>query len=285
MVLIYSEIIIYIIYARFGYLSFKALKAAGEDLLHIRKKVLLEWVACTCLLYYKDLLDYFFESWIPWFYLWKSILISILLIEKSIAIKILFKFQNHIDRIETIIDKTQYALYSCLNFLFYPILISLLSSFKWIIQAATDDQKKEIDSIVDSYLLLIRRAKTKQLAMIDSSKKTKLRPPSPDPPSQSQRSKSPIKTAWKTKVQMQLKKGSNRFFAFNIWFDLKKKHIIWRAEGDDKTISDEIVSCKIKDYENLLLEVVLTNSTKLFKFYDIKSLNTWEGFLQRQCSI
>mmetsp|Transcript_8605 Transcript_8605/g.8561 ORF Transcript_8605/g.8561 Transcript_8605/m.8561 type:complete len:122 (+) Transcript_8605:480-845(+) len=121
--------------------------------------------------------------------------------------------------------------------------------------------------------------------MIDSSKKPKLRPPSPDPPSQSQRCKSPIKTAWKTKIQMQLKKGSNRFFAFNIWFDLKKKHIIWRAEGDDKTLSDEIVSCKIKDYENLLLEVVLTNSTKLFKFYDIKSLNTWEGFLQRQCSI
>jgi len=263
-------------YAYFGYLNFKKIKNQNENV-DKSKKTMLEWIACTVILYLQSCIDWLI-GWIPTYYFWKTLVVSFLMLESSVAVKLLYKFENYIVRFEFWMDEKMQYVYSTLSYISYPLLKCFLVTLKFTVRCCDEEQLQAMKLVIRDFNKEISQAKKENHRLLTKRKEKLREDVPPRPPKRS--------TPWLIKVSMAIKTTQRRpiFFPYTVWFETIKGTFSYQAEGDDKVQSDSLEEVSVFNESQLVLLLTLHKTKLLAKFTNSKDFQLWKNFLKAQCT-
>lgn len=86
---------------------------------------------------------------------------------------------------------------------------------------------------------------------------------------------------WTVSVQMLMKKASKAesalYFPHKVWFEPGSKLLYWEASGDDRCQSSRLLGVKPQSRAMLTLAVELEGDTKILRFSDSSTYQTWSA--------
>ena len=283
-----------------GFKTFKELKTPLEDLDtkqgYRRLKLILKWVACTLLLYVLKFADVLL-GWIPAYTLVKVLFVCFILSDKSLAVKLLWKFETFLEYFEQTADKYFGGFKWALSKAFVPVGVFAMDKLVFISAGASREDLRRIEHHCQNLLEEIKAVKSKKFSnkrfrstiALDSTYRLKAARSveiTPDTPSLKVSPHEPAprilnQTKWTVKVQMQLRKTKQmdpaRFFPHTIWYKPKTKELFWQAQGDDMVSREPLKELEIQNKTGMIAQAVLKNTgtTKVIKFLDRTSFQEW----------
>ena len=261
-----------------------------------RLKLIIKWVACTLLLYslrFSDLM----LGWLPTYSMWKILFVSLVISDKSLAVKLLWKFETFLEYFEQTADQYFACFKWALSKAMVPVGLYMMDKLVFVAGGASREDLRRIEHHSQNLLEEVKAIKSSKFnnkkfrstIALDSTYRLKaarsleftpdtpsatVSPPEPAPRASAQ-------TKWAARVQMQIRKNKQtdpaRFFPHMIWYRPRTKEFFWQAQGDDMVTCEVLNELEIQNKTGMIAAVTLKNtgSTKIIKFLDRTSFQDW----------
>ncbi len=261
-----------------------------------RLKLILKWVACTALLYSLRFADVML-GWIPTYTLWKILFVSLVISDKSLAVKLLWKFETFLEYFEQTADKYFGSFKWALSKAMVPVGVYMMDKLVFVAGGASREDLRRIEHHCQNLLEEVKAIKSKKFTdkkfrstiALDSTYRLKAArslETTPDTPSTTVSPPEPAprilaQTKWAARVQLQMRKNkqmdATRFFPHLIWYKPRSKEFFWQAQGDDMVSCEVLKELEIQNKTGMIAAVTLKNtgSTKIIKFLDRTTFQEW----------
>lgn len=236
-------------------------------------------------------------GWIPTYTLWKVLFVGFVISDKSLAVKLLWKFEIFLEFFEQTADKYFGSFKWALSKAFVPVGVFVLEKLMFLASGASQEDLRRIEHHCQNLLEEVKATKHKKFSnkkfrssmALESTYRLKAARSleiTPDTPASNvsipnQPPRVPTVTKWVVRVQMQLQKtqqiDSVRFFPHKIWYKPRTKQLFWQAQGDELIACEILQDLEILNKIGMIAQATLkdTGSTKVIKFLDRTSFQEW----------
>lgn len=226
---------------------------------------------CSLLLLLEPLLDLVL-SWLPLYTLGKTSLWMLLVIEGKLAVTLGRRLDSYLDLLDVDVPRLVGADKAAKAFV-GPFITGLRSAKPLLQYTQTD--KVQVQTLCKDYLATLDKLLPQQEA--PKALPTTASLPVSIPPKKPRAKAKAF--SWTVSVQLLMKKASKAepalYFPHKVWFEPTTKLLYWEASGDDRCQSGRLVSVRQQSRASLTLLVELEGDSKLLRFSDSDTFDTW----------